>query len=97
MYKLTVPINCKTTYKYKDETLAQLKRCGATRVAIALKRELDFKFSSNEVLSMLAELISYFKSEGFEVAVWIAETLGHDRCSAPAKPLLSPHNPPHAG
>ena len=83
MYKLTVPVNCKTAYKYKEETLAQLKKCGAHRVALALKRELDFKFSSNEVLSMLAELVPYFKNEGFEVAVWIGETLGHDRYSAP--------------
>ena len=83
MYKLTIPVMCKTAYKYKEETLAQVKRCGAQRVVVALERELNFKFSSDEVLSMLAELIPYFKKEGFEVAVWIGETLGHDRYSAP--------------
>ena len=83
MYKLSVPVMCRAAYKYKEETLRELKRCGAERVVIGLKREMDFRFSSGEVLSMLGELVPYFKGEGLEVAVWIGETLGHDRHSAP--------------
>ena len=76
---------CKTAYKHKESTLAQLKACGAERVAIAIKRELDYKFSSDEIIFMLGELITYFKGEGFEVFVWIGETIGHDRYSEPVK------------
>jgi hypothetical protein len=83
MYKLNVPVMCTAAYKYKEETLRELKRCGAERVVIGLARELDFKFSSDEVISMLCELVPYFKKAGLEVAVWIGETLGHDRYSAP--------------
>ena len=83
MYQLTVPVITATAYKYKEETLKELKKCGATRVALALRRELDHRFSSEENLAKLAELIPYFRAEGLEIAVWLGETLGHDRYSAP--------------
>lgn len=83
MYNLTVPVICSTAYKYREETLAQLKKCGATRVALALKREMAYGFSSEENLRKLGELIEYFRAEGLEIMVWIGETIGHDRYSPP--------------
>ena len=83
MYKLSVPVITATAYKYKEETLAQLKKCGASRVVLALRRELAHGFSSEENLNKLGELIPYFRAEGFEIAVWLGETIGHDRYSAP--------------
>lgn len=83
MYKVTVPMICETAYKYREETLAEVKRSGADRVAVAIYRELENKFSSNETLAMLKELIEYYKSNGFETLVWLGETFGHDRNSKP--------------
>lgn len=83
MYSLTIPVICAVAYKYKEETLRELKRCKADRVAIALRRELKYKFSSEENMNMLAELIPYFKNHGLEVMVWIGETIGHDRYFTP--------------
>lgn len=83
MYKITVPVRCKTAHEHKESTLAQLRRCGAHRVAIAIHRELSYRFSSQETLDKLTELIEYFEKNGLEVLVWIGETLGHDRVSSP--------------
>lgn len=83
MYQLAVPVRTATAYKYRKEILAELRRCGATRVVLSLGREIAHRFSSEENLAKLAELVPYFRADGLEVAVWLAETLGHDRYSAP--------------
>ncbi len=85
MYKVTVPINSKTAYKYREETLAELKRSGAHRAALTLHRDLESKFSSDETLMILKEMLEYFENNGFETLVWLGETFGHDRYSKPGK------------
>lgn len=83
MYKVTVPVMCEVAYKYKEATLKELKRGGANRVAVALDRELPFKFSSEETLSHLKELLAYFEENGLETLVWLGQTLGHERFAPP--------------
>lgn len=77
MYKITVPTVITNGHFNKEKTLSELKRCGAERVALAIERELDYCFSSDENLAILKECIEYFHENGLEVAVWIGETLGH--------------------
>lgn len=78
MYKITVPTIITNGHFNKEKTLAELKRCGADRVALALDRELDYSFSSPENLRLLRELVTYYRDNGLEVLVWLGETLGHD-------------------
>lgn len=77
MYKISVPTIVTNGHFNKEKTLAQLKRCGAHRVVLALDRELDYVFSSEQNLAIIKECIDYFHENGFEVAVWLGETIGH--------------------
>lgn len=86
MYKITVPVILGTTYAHKEETLAELKRCGAQRVAIAPEQAFEKSLISDEALKKLKELIKYFKENGFEVLVWV-NSLGHDRITPPQNDL----------
>lgn len=78
MYTITVPTVITNGHFNKEKTLAELKRCGAKRVALALERELDYSFSAPENLKLLKELVQYYHENGLEVLVWLGETLGHD-------------------
>lgn len=78
MYKITVPTIITNGHFNKEKTLKELKRCGADRVALAIDREIDYKFSSPENLKLLKEMVDYYRENGFEVLVWLGETLGHD-------------------
>lgn len=78
MYKVTVPTVITNGHFNKEKTLAELKRCGADRVALALDRETEYTFSSPKNLKLLGELVEYYHENGLEVLVWLGETLGHD-------------------
>lgn len=78
MYKITVPTVITNGHFNKEKTLAELKRCKADRVALAVERELDCAFSSDKNLTLLSSLIGYFEENGIETMVWIGETFGHD-------------------
>lgn len=78
MYKITVPTVITNGHFNREKTLAELKRCGADRVALAIDRELDYAFSSPENLRLLGELVTYYRENGLEILVWLGETLGHD-------------------
>lgn len=77
MYKVTVPTIVTNGHFNKEKTLAELKRCKADRVALAIDREIEYAFSSEEHLSLLRELIAYYRENGLETLVWLGETLGH--------------------
>lgn len=85
MYKTTVPTIITNGHFNKEKTLAELKRCGAERIALALDRETDYAFSSPENLELLKELVRFYRSNGLEVLVWLGETFGHDGGSQPNK------------
>ena len=78
MYKTTVPIIVDTHFD-KETLLRELCRCKADRIAFALNRELEYTFTSPANMARLEEMLNYFKEQGFETAVWIGETLGHDQ------------------
>ncbi len=78
MYTTTVPIIVDTHFQ-EEHLFEELQRCKADRVAFALNRELDYEFSSPENLEKLQRLIALSQEKGFEVVVWIGETLGHDQ------------------
>ena len=78
MYKSTVPIIIDTHFD-KETLLRELRRCKADRIAFALNRELEHTFTSPANMKRLKEMLGYFKEQGFETAVWIGETLGHDQ------------------
>lgn len=77
MYKITVPTVMTNGHFNKEKTLAELKRCGAERIALAMERELEYSFSSPENLALLHYLVQYFHDNGLEVVVWLGETFGH--------------------
>ncbi len=77
-YKTTIPVRFREDHFIKEKALAECKRSGAERLALTLGRELDWRFSSPEKLAKLRYHIEYFKSHGFEVMVWLGETVGHD-------------------
>ncbi len=87
MYKLTVPVYSDYPYFNAEDALQELQRCRAERVALILQRNMDYAFSSPESLKKLAEHIGFFKDNGFEVLVWVGETIGHssDIESAPTR------------
>ena len=78
MYKVTVPTIITNGHFDREKTLKEIKRCGAERIALALDRELDHAFSSEENLKLLKDLIQYFRENRLEVLVWLGETFGHD-------------------
>lgn len=77
MYKITVPTVITNGHFNREKTLAELKRCGAERIALALERELEYSFSSPDNLVLLNDLVQYFHDNGLEVIVWLGETFGH--------------------
>ena len=77
MYKVTVPTVITNGHFNREKTLAEIKRCGAERIALAVDRELGYAFTSPENLKLLKELIEYYKANGLETLVWLGETLGH--------------------
>lgn len=71
MYKLSVPVTNRTVNKETREKYAEkFKAAGAERVFVAPGRP------SERIPRELIENVAYFKSQGFEVGVWIS-TLGH--------------------
>ena len=70
MYKISVPIYFSDRIK-KEESLSELKRCGATRVFIGVGTlSLDNDKFNNMVLK-LRELVTFYKDNGLEVGIWI--------------------------
>ncbi len=78
MYKVTVPTVISYSHFDKEGLVEQLCQAKVDRVALALDREPEHTFSSPETLSLLRELVTYFKEKGIEVWAWLGETLGHD-------------------
>ena len=78
MYTTSVPIIIDTPFE-KEALLKDLQRCKVNRVAFALNREMEHTFTSPANLERLKEMLEFFKEKGFETAVWIGETLGHDQ------------------
>ena len=77
MYKVTVPTIITNGHFNKEKTLTELKRCNADRIALAVNREVEEAFSSQESLMLLKENLDYFRKNGFETLVWLGETIGH--------------------
>ena len=71
MYKLSIPIMSSTVTRENRETYAELCReAGAERIFLANGSILE------PIPDSLAENVSYFQSQGFEVGVW-TDTIGH--------------------
>ena len=85
MYKINIPLKHFTAYKYKDETYAEFIACGGNRAAITVGRDLNFRFSSEETLQKLSAVLADYRDRGVETMLWIGETLGHDKLSAPVR------------
>lgn len=78
MYTTTVPILIDTPFE-KKALLKDLLRCKVDRIALALNREMEHRFSSPSNMARLKEMLEYFKENGLQTIVWIGETLGHDQ------------------
>lgn len=77
MYRTSVPVMVHAGFD-KEKTLTALRQSGADTVFLVITRKMRYRFSSEEELSLLRELVSYYEAEGFTVGVWIGETMGHD-------------------
>ena len=72
MYKLSVPLMSSSINKgNREEYLRQCKEAGVTRVFLA------HESASYPITDALAENVAYFKENGFEVGIWLGDTIGH--------------------
>lgn len=72
MFKLSVPISTKTLNKSnREKYLKQLREAGVQRIFLCGVGAI-----ADEVPERVVENVRFFKSEGFEVGVWIG-ALGH--------------------
>jgi len=69
MHKVTIPVLITNGHFNKEKTLAEMKRSGAQRIALAITREPGYEFSSPENLALLKDCIAYFKENGLETLV----------------------------
>lgn len=97
MYRTSVPVMIRPDFD-KEGTLAALRRSGADTVFLTLTRKTEYRFSPEEDLAMVRELIPYYEAAGFTVGIWIGESMGHDwGTAAPYTPLvLQDGTPLHA-
>lgn len=71
MYKLSIPVNCKTLEYYDRELIAsQLKSAGAQRVFLCPEGNVTELLGEKEQKS-LRDSIAFMKSKGFETGVWV--------------------------
>ncbi|MCQ2399592.1 MAG: hypothetical protein MJ072_03705, partial [Clostridia bacterium] len=77
MYKVSVPVMFEIPTYDREKVVCELRRMKADRVFLILTRKLKFHFTSREVLDKLSVEIKALEKEGFEVGVWIGETIGH--------------------
>lgn len=97
MRKVTVPTVVTNGHFNKETTLEELKRCNAQRIALAIDREIEHKFSSPENLALIKELIEYYEENGIETLVWLGETCGHAGGSADENPPYTPQRTTEKG
>lgn len=72
MYKLSVPIMSSTvTPENRARYVQQLKRSKTDRVFFCSPT------ASQTDVRQIAENVSYFKAQGFEVGIWLGDTIGH--------------------
>ena len=97
MYLTSVPVMIRPDFD-REGTLKALKRSHADIVFLVLTRKMEYRFSPEEDLAMVRELIPYYEKEGFTVGVWIGESVGHDwGTPGPYTPLvLQDGTPLHA-
>ena len=77
MYQVTVPFIVDNGHFNKEKALAELKRAKADRVGIAISRCFNPFYGSAEKMAFIKELVDYFRQNGFEILIWIGETMGH--------------------
>ena len=72
MYKLSVPLMSSSIHREnRKEYVRQCKAAGVSRVFLA------HESSSYPITDALAENVAYFKENGFEVGIWLGDTIGH--------------------
>ena len=76
MYSVTVPFFAKTD---REKMLRQLERCGVRRVALVSNHAQGVVISSEADFMELQEAVAFFREKGYEVIIWIGETVGHSR------------------
>lgn len=71
MYKLSIPVNCRTLEYYDREIFAdQLRKAGAERVFLCPTGNVTQLLDEEEQESLRSS-IAFMKSKGFETGVWI--------------------------
>ena len=72
MYKISVPIMSSTVNETNREIYArQCRDAGVKRIFLA------HESSAYPIPDALAENAAYFKEQGFEVGIWLGDTIGH--------------------
>ena len=78
MYKISVPImRPAVAEKCLPELITWLKRCGVERVFLRTCRCLFDEEKYQKDIACIGRLIDVCRQEGFEVGIWIGETMGH--------------------
>ena len=78
MRSVSIPVIYGSVNYDRAAILDILRRTKANRLMLAINRVLkDGKILADGNLQGLSEEIAFFEEEGFEVCVWIGETIGH--------------------
>ena len=78
MYKISVPVVINNPDFCKEQVLDKLKLMKAHRIALAVSRDVNYAFSSPDIIQKLKQLIEYYEVNDLETLVWLGETMGHD-------------------
>lgn len=81
MYTVTVPVMMRDNYPL-EETLLELKRSGCDRVLLSTMRYFKDtpegkRIDPNAMEAEFTKAVKRYIEEGFEVGIWIGETMGH--------------------
>lgn len=77
MRKISIPA-IYNSYNYDREKLLEiLKKCNAFRAMLAIPRVIQNGRIVSEIDKNLKKDIAFFESQGFEVCVWLGESIGH--------------------
>ena len=77
MYKISVPVLPRACRANWDLCIDQLKKAGAERVFVISNRQIGSPIAYEEDRQLAEEGVRVLREAGFEIGIWIGETIGH--------------------
>ncbi|MBQ8345611.1 MAG: hypothetical protein IJY42_05030 [Clostridia bacterium] len=93
MYKISVPVmNTAVTADSRPVYAELLRKARVDRIFLCVT---DYSYETGDLcncIPSLRENVAYFQEQGFETALWVAETIGHGMALSGVKALSSDQN-----